>query len=591
MTRRRHRIKVTCLAATLFLFSMVPLYAEWPVEGIELLPTQTQVGRMQTVPDTSGGIWLIFDSTVPYSSFSESRSADLKSIRQASVTQGYLRIQHVDSSGVKLYGDWGRSVIQDTTDTLAWFHGAVPTSDGGVIVAYTAYTPYYSPDSSFRYYGVYGQRFSASGEAMWHKYGEPLITGDGTDYIGNLSYPGLPPYVCCTDSADGVWLIAYVGLSMKVHLTHVLSDGTLDPNIKHLYTVGSGANIRSWDRVGICEDGSGGMFVGFVNDDDGHFWFQHFTHSGITGAGIAISDPRNSSGVTATPDGFGGVYFMIDSYGDDADVQRVNSQNEVVYQGSNKLIIGEDTTCKWPAILPNGDAVFIYTLNDDSLRYARYNLSLEPQVDGVSIGSLGALSSLISISNGEDVLVSARQTMSISSQWYANITMHRLPYSGVPDLWEDSSKVLVWDENGNTANFTFQRFTRLSDGFLLIQYTYDSGLYRLHRISEDGPPVSDTTQETPPAVLPDHFEIESVWPNPFNGSVTIRMMLPENKSATLLIYDLMGRLVDSKEVPTTSLGASTIIWKPKKHLASGIYFVRASSANETSPVKKLILIR
>ncbi|MFH0881762.1 MAG: hypothetical protein V2A56_02155 [bacterium] len=254
--------------------------AEWPVEGIEPMG---QVGMMITVPDTSGGIWLIYDSSDPPPSLSEIRSTVLKGAKSTQLTQGFLRIQHIDSTGNKLLGEYGHSVIQDTTDSLAWLHGAVPTSDGGVIIAYLAATPFYNSDSTRRYYGLYGQRFSASGEPMWQKHGVPLAVKEGLSYF--YSYDQYPEYVCCSDGMDGMWLLAYKDFTPEVDITNVHSDGTLNSNYSDLFPVGRGANIRTGDGVAICEDGKGGVFIGYVDDASGSFEFEHLSQNSHVGGG------------------------------------------------------------------------------------------------------------------------------------------------------------------------------------------------------------------------------------------------------------------------------------------------------------------
>lgn len=114
-----------------------PAFAEWPTGGLDILPDGNKTGNRIVVPDTSGGIWLAFDSVVLPPTDLIKNNDPIKTVRSTQVTDGYLRLHHIDSSGIKMLGDWGISVFPDSISIPAWLHGAVATSDGGVIVAFS----------------------------------------------------------------------------------------------------------------------------------------------------------------------------------------------------------------------------------------------------------------------------------------------------------------------------------------------------------------------------------------------------------------------------------------------------------------------
>ncbi|PJA51775.1 MAG: hypothetical protein CO167_12260, partial [Candidatus Marinimicrobia bacterium CG_4_9_14_3_um_filter_48_9] len=88
--------------------------------------------------------------------------------------------------------------------------------------------------------------------------------------------------------------------------------------------------------------------------------------------------------------------------------------------------------------------------------------------------------------------------------------------------------------------------------------------------------------ENEPA-LPGEFVLEPAYPNPFNGSVTIRFSQPRHETATLRIYDLLGRQVYT--MTTQSVGTTRLNWNGQDMnglaLESGIYFLQVQFAGQT----------
>jgi len=91
-----------------------------------------------------------------------------------------------------------------------------------------------------------------------------------------------------------------------------------------------------------------------------------------------------------------------------------------------------------------------------------------------------------------------------------------------------------------------------------------------------------TGTENEPA-LPGNFVLEPAYPNPFNGSVTIRFSQPRHETATLRIYDLLGRQVYT--TTTQSVGTTRLNWNGQDMnglaLESGIYFLQVQFAGQT----------
>ena len=117
---------------------------------------------------------------------------------------------------------------------------------------------------------------------------------------------------------------------------------------------------------------------------------------------------------------------------------------------------------------------------------------------------------------------------------------------------------------------------------------------------------SDLPSETPPdfdldlgvgernMANPSSWYLESNYPNPFNPSTTLTYRVGAIERVTITVYSVLGRkvrtLVDSPQSP----GVYKTIWDGRdasgRELASGVYFVRMSSASFTQ-ARKIALIR
>jgi len=92
------------------------------------------------------------------------------------------------------------------------------------------------------------------------------------------------------------------------------------------------------------------------------------------------------------------------------------------------------------------------------------------------------------------------------------------------------------------------------------------------------------------ATLPTEFTFAQNFPNPFNPSTSFEFALPKASSATLIIYDQLGReavRVFERELPA---GAYATNFVAPSSWASGVYFAvfRAGAFNQ---VRKIVLLK
>ena len=88
---------------------------------------------------------------------------------------------------------------------------------------------------------------------------------------------------------------------------------------------------------------------------------------------------------------------------------------------------------------------------------------------------------------------------------------------------------------------------------------------------------------------PQNFEINQVYPNPFNPTTTIHYSLNKNVNVEVSIYDIAGRLITTIINEFQIAGYHSITWNASK-FSSSIYFLNMSSGGITE-TKKIVLIK
>lgn len=109
-------------------------------------------------------------------------------------------------------------------------------------------------------------------------------------------------------------------------------------------------------------------------------------------------------------------------------------------------------------------------------------------------------------------------------------------------------------------------------------------LYVLESLMSDSVSVNE-----PEPMLPSGLILHQNYPNPFNPSTTIRFSVETHGDASLQIYDITGRLVETFEVGELVAGEYKVVWDASEY-PSGVYFVRLA-AGETRQTRKMLLLK
>ncbi len=123
-------------------------------------------------------------------------------------------------------------------------------------------------------------------------------------------------------------------------------------------------------------------------------------------------------------------------------------------------------------------------------------------------------------------------------------------------------------------------------GYYYIVYAYDGTSWS---VASERVPLPAPSIKAIGEVLPEKFEIGSVYPNPFNPSTSISISVPEDTDVNVKIYDLVGREVADLSRGILSSGQHQFVWNAADK-AAGIYFVNVQAPG-FKKVQKITLLK
>ena len=120
-------------------------------------------------------------------------------------------------------------------------------------------------------------------------------------------------------------------------------------------------------------------------------------------------------------------------------------------------------------------------------------------------------------------------------------------------------------------------------GNYIFAGTQDSGVYRR--------PLSEliTEVKTISNQIPKDFSLLQNYPNPFNPSTSIRYEIPKNGFVKLVVYDILGKEIETLVNEKQSAGTYEVKFEGKS-LTSGVYFYRLTT-DGFSDTKRMILLK
>ena len=89
--------------------------------------------------------------------------------------------------------------------------------------------------------------------------------------------------------------------------------------------------------------------------------------------------------------------------------------------------------------------------------------------------------------------------------------------------------------------------------------------------------------------IPVHFSLSQNYPNPFNPVTRIKFDLPKSSNVKLVIYDVLGREIETIVNDNKKAGTYEVDWDGNNY-ASGVYFYKLVT-DEYTETKKMVLIK
>ena len=91
-------------------------------------------------------------------------------------------------------------------------------------------------------------------------------------------------------------------------------------------------------------------------------------------------------------------------------------------------------------------------------------------------------------------------------------------------------------------------------------------------------------------IIPNHFEVSSAYPNPFNPIVNFDIDLVNSSYISASVYNLAGQKVDEIYKGNLESGNNTLSWNAIG-FSSGIYFINIESDNALVSSQKISLLK
>lgn len=177
----------------------------------------------------------------------------------------------------------------------------------------------------------------------------------------------------------------------------------------------------------------------------------------------------------------------------------------------------------------------------------------------------------------------------VSSNGFPDVTTYDvLDFPGTNIIWaateigivESRDNGATWQiaDNGLPAVSIWQM--RLLDDEVVLA-THGRGIWTL--------PLTTVATDTERAfeVLPESFQIESAWPNPFQDQVTVQWSQPETESVRIDVFDVQGRRVATLHEGMLAAGIHDVTWDASTAVA-GAYWIRMTtdSGSQTRSIVK-----
>ncbi len=158
----------------------------------------------------------------------------------------------------------------------------------------------------------------------------------------------------------------------------------------------------------------------------------------------------------------------------------------------------------------------------------------------------------------------------------------QLSFSGVADVPSRYRVALIDDERGRSVDLRADPMYRFVPAVPVSQFRIIVG-------------IEEAVAEVLGDLLPKEFALENNFPNPFNSSTTIPLLLPRNSMVMLKVFTILGEEVKTLYSGPLEAGRQWITWEGTdargRSVSSGVYLVRLTTDGGQALTGKMLLMK
>ncbi|MBZ0265246.1 T9SS type A sorting domain-containing protein [bacterium] len=552
-----------------------PSHAQW-VDGGMLVSRYHAGGICQFFPIDDGGFWMVYEDPTG--------------------TSGKTRVQRFDVDGYAYFPDGGLRPLPDSLSSTQDLFGAVQRPDGGITVCVVANINEEYP------WSIYAQAFDLEGYYLFGPTGAVVNehhASQWTPWGGN--FPAVVP-----DGNGGLW----VYYEKVIHedlmwIAGINADGTR--KIQGEWYFEEYFSDRGANPV-LGEDSEGGVYLIYPHQDEiTRYNCYHIMADGTLDneepVSILDSIGTRFRQIVTHPNVEGAIYFTDLEYGR---YQKINAGLGLPWGISGIESDQGGITPSRPKLCADGGMIAMYMSRQDHIAKC---FRVKPDGSPYYEEYIAEIDSLDIVLAHEFEIIPSLDGTEFTTVYlgHQNRGENFIHYQFIRTFHFDSLAVNQW--SAQSVEVLDQVVTRQSGNLNIIgpsvrttdggavfaasfQFEDRGNKMYLYKINSDGTVAGRETSvgdDTQPAAVKG-FRLRSAFPNPFNGTVTLRVDLAYPGNYEWTVYSLTGQEVASKSLTTHHAGLFEQTWTPGESHSSGVYLVRWTKEGQHLATKKLVYL-
>ena len=183
----------------------------------------------------------------------------------------------------------------------------------------------------------------------------------------------------------------------------------------------------------------------------------------------------------------------------------------------------------------------------------------------------------------------------VSEYWYYDLESNETSYignidsSGLPryQSWSlDNSKIAIFKGRGSSIPGSIKIFDTITGNDTTLVDSTWSPIFWVGETDEQVSIIDET--------LPITYNLYNAYPNPFNPVTTLHYNLPEGSYVDIIVYDILGKVVNNLVDGNQSSGYKSVQWNATNNagqpVSAGLYLYTIE-AGQFRQTKKMVLLK